>query len=45
MDYETKIYLDKKCTIRDVWANKDIGETDIISQRLEPHTVKIFKVK
>ncbi|MBE7047014.1 MAG: hypothetical protein E7396_06315 [Ruminococcaceae bacterium] len=41
----TKIYLDKKCTIRDVWANKDIGETDIISQRLEPHTVKIFKVK
>lgn len=39
----TKIYLDKKCTIRDVWANKDIGETDIISQRLEPHTVKIFK--
>lgn len=39
----TKIYLDKKCTVRDVWANKDIGEMDIISQRLEPHTVKIFK--
>ena len=40
----TKIYLDKKCKIRDVWAKKDIGETDIISQRLKPHTVRIFKV-
>ncbi len=41
----TKIYLDEKCMVRDVWAKKDIGEMDIISQRLEPHTVRIFKVK
>ena len=38
-----KIYLDDISDIRDVWAKKDMGTTDIITVRLLPHTVRILK--
>lgn len=38
-----KIYLDDTFKIRDVWAKKDIGETDVITLRLFPHTARVFK--
>ena len=39
-----KIYLEKPSKIRDVWAKKDLGETDIINTYMHSHTVRIYKI-
>ncbi len=39
------IWLEEKSLVRDVWAKKDLGETEAIDLRkMPPHTVRIFKV-
>jgi len=37
------IYLDEECTVRDVWAKKDLSNTSRISLTMKPHTVRIFR--
>lgn len=40
-----KIYLDEISHVRDVWAKCDIGETSVISLDMQPHTVRMFRIK
>ena len=37
------VNLDETAKIRDVWAKKDISESNVIEAELKPHTVRIFK--
>lgn len=39
-----KVYLDDDFNMRDVWAKKDVGKSDIIDIYLHSHTVKIYKL-
>ena len=38
------IWPDAPAEVRDVWAKRDLGRTDAIRIRMEPHTVRIFRV-
>lgn len=40
-----EISLEQTGMIRDVWAKEDMGHMDTISVSMEPHTVRIFRVK
>ena len=42
---QAKIDLEEKCAVRDVWAKEDLGSMDKITCKLQPHTVRIFRVK
>lgn len=40
---DVTVHLDCECTIRDVWAKRDLCEASKISLVSYPHTVRIFK--
>ena len=37
------IWQDAPAEVRDVWAKRDLGRTDAVRIRMEPHTVRIFR--
>ena len=37
------LWQDAPAGIRDVWAKRDLGRTDAVRIRMEPHTVRIFR--
>ena len=40
---KVNIYLDSECTVRDVWAKRDLDATAKISLEAMPHTVRILR--
>jgi len=39
------IPLEERSSIRDVWKKKDLPDTDVLADKIMPHTAKIFKLK
>ena len=42
---QAQIDLEESCAVRDVWAKEDMGQMSVIKCRMQPHTVRIFRVK
>jgi len=42
---EVVIDLEGKGRVRDVWAKEDLGEMSVLMCRMQPHTVRVFRVK
>ena len=38
------VSLDEMCTVRDVWAKKNLPSADTLNLVLHPHTVRVYRM-